>query len=91
MQLEAEAVGHGEQVVRAGILLQGNQVGRHGKHLRDVEGRDARDEGGRPGELRAHGERNRQRGEERRGGGVRRSKEEEEKKKKGKGRLSPRL
>lgn len=63
VQLEAEAVGHGEQIVGAGILLQGNQVGRHGKHLRDVEGRDARDEGGRPGELRAHGERNRQRGE----------------------------
>lgn len=56
VQLEAEAVGHGEQIVRAGILLQRNQAGRHGKHLRDVEGRNARDKGGRPGELGAHGE-----------------------------------
>lgn len=56
VQLEAEAVGHGEQIVRAGILRQRNQVGRHGEHLRDVEGCDARDEGGRPGELGAHGE-----------------------------------
>lgn len=84
MQLEAEAVGHGEQVVRAGILLQGNQVGRHGKHLRDIEGRGTCDQGGRPGELRAHGEGNKQKTEKR---WVRGAKKERGREK----RLSPRL
>lgn len=54
VQLEAEAVGHGEQIVRAGILLQRDQVGRHGEHLRHVERGRTRNEGGQ-GELVLHG------------------------------------
>lgn len=84
VQLEAEAVGHGEQIVRAGILLQRDQVGRHGEHLRDVEGRDARDEGGRPGELGTHGEK-REQAETNRDGRVRSNKGGNKKRKQKKG------